>query len=532
MEAQLTSAPDRIASPVVRARVPRSWAFAALATLACLLYVAWQQFGALRHQHLQVDELFFGACASRGLIDGLATVAGCHDNKAPLIYLLHGLIQSVSHPFDALPLKLTSGLLLAAIATLAAVIARRAAHSQPHLAALATTILLMAALVPNPSLLAVKTELLGMLFVLMALALAPRERIRTRHALGIGLALGLALMSKQSYLFLLPIGIWLVWRASRNESQRRRGGLQLAHAAGLALPFALLAALFAANGRLQEFLGTTFLYPAVYGDSAAPPSLFKALLWRSTAVSEFLQFTPIHIALVLLAGLAIKDKATSTPQQRSLLMACGLALVILLVAPVLFNYHVIPFWILASIIGGVALADAHAAGGRSTLFAAAALLAAALLGLGMTLRQNSGLAQPDTLAASLEPSAGRYAYVLGMEPAFYARGFIPASSVQFPWALPGTPGTWAYRPPAPGSWVYEVLQAQQQRNLAQLYQDFARTPPAYIVTTDLYARSAGSQKYTDVPQLDDYLARHCEHQGDIADSRGHPGHLFACRPVR
>lgn len=498
--------------------------------IICLLYVGRQQFGPLRHQTLQEDEMFFSACASRSLVDGWATVAGCHDNKGPLIYLLHALLPSAAPPLDGLPLKLVSVLMLALLVVLASVLARRAAPARPALAGLATATLLIVALVPSPSLLAVKTEFLGVLFLLAALAVAPAERASPWPALGTGVALGLALMSKQSYMFLLPVGFWLVWRGSRGLPLRRAAALQLCVAVGIALPMLLLAALFAANGRLYEFLSTTFLYPAIYGGTADPlVHPLKALLWRLTNTSEFLSLTPVHVMLVMVAAFDLRAGPAATPLGRGLLAGSALSLLILLASPTAFKYHTIPFWVLSSILGGALLADALE---RGRAFASAALLAAAVLGLGMTLRNNGGSPTVDRLAEPLDPATGRYAFVLGLEPRFYARGFIPASSVQFPWALPGTPANWSYRPPAPGSRLHATLQAQQQHNLAVLYADFARTPPAYVVTTDLYARAPGSTRYADVPGFDEYLARNCEYRGPMPDSRDHPGHLFACRPPR
>lgn len=512
-----------------------AWAAAGLVVALCMAYVGVQQFGALRGQALQIDELFFGACASRAAIDGWAATAGCHDNKAPLIYLLHAALQQASRPYDPTVLKLASLALLGAITALSMRVARRAATVQPARAAVASALLLLCALVPNPAMLAVKTELLGVLFLLCGLAIAPPagQRLGALRALCIGLAFGAAVMSKQSYVLMLPAGLWLVWIASPGLPAPARGLRLLAFCAGSVLPGLLLAALFAASGSLLEFWATTFLYPAVYG-APLKASLAKRLLWQFATLSEFVQLVPIQLALALTVLLRGDLRSSSTPApQRALLLACGLTLLILLASPKLFPYHAIPFWVLASTLAGPVLAQGHAADGWGRSAAAAALLGAAVLGLGITLRTNDARQASFLQTDATQAPTRRHAFVIGMAPEFYAaEGFIPASRVQFPWALPGTPPSWAYHPPQPGSQLHTLLQAQQQRNLAQLYTDFARTPPAYIFIFDKYARAEGSPRQADVPGFDDYLARHCQLQGEVSDSSGSPGRRFACDAAR
>lgn len=520
--------PDRVGPADGHGYERTIWAIAALLTIACLLYVMQQQLGPLRHQVLQDDELFFGACASRAQVDGWASVAGCHDNKAPLIYLLHAALQGVSHPFDAPVLKATSIAMLALLAALVGCVAARLAPRQPRMAAIAAVAMLLCALAPSPSLLAVKTEFLGMLFVMLSLVVLSggARPASPGRALAAGVAMGLALMSKQSFALLLPALAWGLWRGSAPLPPAARGLRLLMAACGVVLPALALGLMFAAQGRLDEFLSTTFLYPAIYGNPE-PASLGKRLFWKTVTAGEFLMLTPIHVLLVTAALLAVRAQPRPAVLQTVLLQLCLLALGILLASPALFKYHAIPFWVLSAPLAGGLLATAASASATRQL-ACATLLAATLLAFAQTTVHNNGKQRTGVAVESLDPARGRFLYVLGMEPGYYARGFIPASSVQFPWALAGTPETWAYRHPRPESSVQRWLAAQQQRNLQQLYADFARTPPAYIVVIDLYARSAASKRTTDVPGFDDYLARHCERIGPAADTRGNPGHLFAC----
>ncbi|MEJ1935204.1 hypothetical protein WDZ92_33835, partial [Nostoc sp. NIES-2111] len=285
--------PDRVGPADGHGYERTIWAIAALLTIACLLYVMQQQLGPLRHQVLQDDELFFGACASRAQVDGWASVAGCHDNKAPLIYLLHAALQGVSHPFDAPVLKATSIAMLALLAALVGCVAARLAPRQPRMAAIAAVAMLLCALAPSPSLLAVKTEFLGMLFVMLSLVVLSggARPASPGRALAAGVAMGLALMSKQSFALLLPALAWGLWRGSAPLPPAARGLRLLMAACGVVLPALALGLMFAAQGRLDEFLSTTFLYPAIYGNPE-PASLGKRLFWKTVTAGGVLPFTP------------------------------------------------------------------------------------------------------------------------------------------------------------------------------------------------------------------------------------------------
>lgn len=512
-----------------------AWVVAAGMAGCCLAYVVWQQLGPLRHQVLQIDELYFGACAARGLVEGWAAVAGCHDNKAPLIYLLHATLQQIAPPHDAVALKALSAAMLAAIAALVYRLARRAAPEQPASAGIAAVLLLICALVQDPSMLAVKTELLGTGLLLLALLLASDagHALAWPRALAIGAAFGAAVMSRQTCALMLPMVLWAALRTGSRMTLRQGGRHLLLIGLGSLLPALALTGLYAASGKLQEFLATTFLYPAVYG-SATSAGVAKRLVWKFATASEFLQLAPVHVVLVLAALAAPLRGPAAAGLRQALLLGAGLALLVMLASPMLFSYHAIPFWVLACPLGGAVIAQGTAAAGPARALAAGALLGATLLALGVTLQSNGRPSQaPLQGIEAMQPAAGRYAYVLGMVPQVYARGFIPASSILLPWALPDTPATWAYRPPAPDSPVFAPLHAQQQRNLARLYADFERTPPAYIAIIDTYARAAASpHQHADVPGFDDYLAQHCRLLAPLSDGRNHPGKLFACNSAR
>ena len=80
---------------------PRVALALAVAALSGLLVL---EFGAWRGEAIAVDELHFAACAARGNAAGQLPVAGCHDNKTPLIYALHQLVQQLHglYPLSAI----------------------------------------------------------------------------------------------------------------------------------------------------------------------------------------------------------------------------------------------------------------------------------------------------------------------------------------------------------------------------------------------------------------------------------------------
>jgi len=192
-------------------------------------------------------------------------------------------------------------------------------------------------------------------------------------------------------------------------------------------------------------------------------------------------------------------------------------------------------WIPMSIVGGVLAArfwqDSPSEGSRSAQVMILAFeLAASLSATIQTLKRNDAVGRPipgDTL--SRDDRQVRYAYVLGMWHHLYVTGnLVPASQVMFPWALPGVPGFWAYTPPAAGSMKRRLLDEVQQHNLRQLFDDFGKTPPEYIVLVHAYSRASDSTRLSDVPGLDEYIGRHCVYQGDIADDRGKPASVYRC----
>lgn len=525
----------------------------ALLALACIAYVFKDQVARPAGQFLQYDELFFSSCAARESVTGWASIAGCHDNKAPLILLTHALIATFFGPYNAGALKISSAVLFSLLTLAGALVAARMTPQRPRTAALATACLLVVALVPRPATLAMKTELMGAFFVLAGLALMlrrPGAPTLLQALLG-GIAVGLATMSKQTYALIAPVGLLaLLLSSASTQAWHLRLRVAIAFVLGLALPAGGLALLFASHGKLDEFVYSTFVYPGFYGGDA-PQDLPHRLIWTGTSFGEFLRFSPTHLIWALLAlpvfltrqrlqaRLPEQAEDWALTERRGWLMMMGAlfaALLMIAASPLLFESHPIPFWVFSSVLGGAIVGNSLASGqAADRQFANAILLSAALFGVVLTVRSNNGQSRPIGDEALLKAPAGAPVFVLGMAPEFYAYGrFTPASSIQYPWALPGTPRSWAFRAPAENSTaaLAAVLHRQQQRNVQTLYEDFARTPPRYIVVFENHAKQPGSPRISDVPGLDAYIQARCHFLTSVrADQPSNgAGRAYLCNP--
>lgn len=516
--------------------------FALLLALVSLAYVARLQFGPLKHLPLDLDELHFTSCAARKAAAGALSTASCHDNKGPLISLLHQAIQDPAQPYDGLRIKLAAFGLLLVVAGQCAWLAWRMAGVP---AALLAAALVIGALAPAPNLFGLKPDLLGLSFLLGALTL-----LTTSKAPGpwlqqylCGVLLGLAALSKQTCAFIYPfLVLWTTARGPAGSAGRLRSALisSACIGSGLVTPMLLAGLIFAAQGQGEGYLASLFLYPSVYGQ-ASPFAPVTAWAWRSVDLLMLLSNQPF-LLLTFLAGLIVlllptKRGGLAWTEPLALLVTVALVhCAVLWIAPVLFPQHVVLPWIPMAIVGGVLAArfwqDSRAEGSRAAqVLVLALVLAASVSATVQTLKRNDAAGRPipgDTL--SRDDGQLRYAYVLGMWHHLYVTGrLVPASQVMFPWALPGVPAFWAYTPPAPGSVKRRLLDEVQQHNLRQLFDDFARTPPETIVLVHAYSRASDSARLSDVPGLDDYIARHCAYQSEIADDRGKPGSVYRCR---
>lgn len=518
-------------------------------TALSLLNVGLIEFGPRHDRAIQVDELYFAACAARGTAAGEILVAGCHDNKTPLIFALHQLVQRSTPPYyDVHAVKVAAFVTVALVCALVGYLAFRLAGG---LAAASAVALLAQVFAYEAPLIALKTDTTGAVFLLVSLALllGPEASPRLARIFAAGCMLGMALLVKQTYAF-AALGVYAWLLAVAIAGQRpwlatflRRG---LVFGLGVLGVFGLCLLIFVVQDRQLDFLSSAVLYPSIHG-SGNGPDAGKHFVWKLASIFSILADTPLVVVAFTVAaagtiGLwAVQGNAVDrTAKGRLLIVSTALAmLAMLLMTPTFFDYHLIPAWALMAICGGVAISDAFssrfAESPRATTSLATGLLVSAVLMSASSWTTNGsrkGTVDTWTPADVVGTGSGEYAYVLGTWPDFYVyNGLVPASDVLFPWALPGAPGHWGFTLPDPDSLRGRWLAAAHDRNIRKLIDDFGHTPPRYIVVIDEMARSSDSGRVSDVPGFDEYLIAHCGYMRAMTDSNMRPGKLFGCGPA-
>jgi hypothetical protein len=474
----------------------------------------------------EIDQYYFSACAVRGLDLGQIPIAACHDNKGPLIYLLYEIVFALAGAYNFLAIKSVAlVLLLLDIALLSWTAFRLAGMA----AAAMTAALMLLGLSSDVAFLAFKTELAGGIFLTAALLVlsAPQAgKSASRLALA-GLFVGIAVTAKQLYAFSgFAVIVWLF--LSQPVRSFHTFGKFLARSllfGGFVLvPFALFWLAFARQSNSADYFASFFLYPSVYGSSGGGG--LANILRRTAAVMAGLTD---HTLLVLMTAAAAVTFIIATPSRNSasagfsdprwlFILVVLFLLTALIMSPVWFAYYVVllvgPMVLLSGTIFGdwwdhVRQISARAAATFIIVFCVGSMLVATRTWQTNGMRDIEAVpARP--IAATPAGASTRYAYEFGEQPDFYAAGhYIPASSIQFPWALPGTPERWSYKRPPSGTFVARMLAADQARNLAQLYADFARTPPSYVMLQSDFVRNPNSPNAIDIPGFQDYLDRHC-----------------------
>lgn len=480
------------------------------------------EFGPWRAEVFGVDEQYFATCATRGLAVGEVPSSGCHDNKAPMIFWVHQAVQTLGAPFSAVDIKLAAVAVVAGLLVLLARIVHPVGGALGAAAAVALALQFWAA---NSGFMALKTETVGMAFVLASLAcLVPRAPTLPVAGLS-GLLLGLAVLTKQTHLLLLPLLlVWLLVLHRQGDLPRARA-IALVLCLGLVAPLVLVAGYFAIQGRLGAFLSSALLYPSVYGQ-ASDRSIGYTLIWRTgLLLQQLAQMPALPLLFVLsLARPAAASTGTGALPWRQhglrLLQWATLAqMVVVVIAPHVFDYHAVPAKILMSAVGGIAVADlvrrigASAPGDLVRLNSA--LLASTLLMAAVAWSGNGGRGRgqpPQKTNFQVNDQGHAFGYVLGMWPEFYfANRLTPASDVMFPWAIRGTPGNHLYTLPPAGSVQASVLDAARARGVRDLLADLHRNPPAFIALVSDMARAPASANTTDVPEMAAYLQAHCSH---------------------
>jgi hypothetical protein len=520
--------------------------FAALlaTTLAALVFLVHVEFSVLADRATQIDEDFFSACAARGLGLGALPFAGCHDNKAPLIYVIYEILFKVSGLYNFTAVKFAALVLVALNIALLAALAFRLAGA---VAAIMTASLALTYLTVDVGNLALKTELVGGLFVICALWVLSAQQARKsigRLALA-GLLIGLAVVSKQLYAFAgFGVIFWLLLCSPvRSPSQFLFFlGRSTLFGVFVIVPFAAFWLVFALRGTATDYLLSFFLYPAVYGDGRgfSLATLVRHALTIAAGLREHTMLLAMSAAattMVILTGKPSEQGGRFSDPRWLFLIVMAFLISALIVTPMWLPYYVMFAGAPMALLSGIVFADywkqAWQASPPLSLAALVAIAVGAAINMADIWHRNGVHDDLDLhaspLPAKASPSA-RYAYQLGDRPDFYAMGgFIPASSVQFHWALPGTPDNWSYTKPRAGTFAGRMLDVYQARNLRRLYADFERTPPRYILLQSNYARAADSTNATDIPGFQNYLDHNCKFLTQISVGTI-PSVLFECAP--
>ena len=507
---------------------------ALLASLLGVLLLAKVEFGGRGDLPMQLDELYFATCAARGMAAGEVPVSGCHDNKGPLIFLLYQAVMDPAHPYRLATIKWAGFALGGLVSVLGALLALRIGGRVAAVLALA---LALQTCTLDPWFFSLRTESLGMACMLLAaLALLPRGAgpLAGWRVAVAGLMCGLALLARQNFLFLVVgLAAWLV--VSQWGSWRRLLRFALLFGLGVLAPMLMFAWVFHLQGKVAEYAASLFVYPALYGSNAEEGALRRMLL-KLALLAEYVQPLSAFAAMGVLGGVALLQRrlplsADAAVAARLTLVLAAASLIFLVLVPVLLRPHLWPSLLLMAVLAAPVLA--HGLSQRDWRWPVAGLLL--LLSL-ITLLSAWGGPQGNPLrdrknlqAPKIAEAQGGFAYVVGMWPKIYSdNGWIPASTVMYPIALPEAPQTWAFKPPEPGSLKSRVLLPLREHNQSQLLADFARTPPRVIVTIDRDARRPGSQDATDIPVLRSYLSQHCTLGRRLEEGTPYASSLFLC----
>lgn len=502
-----------------------------------MLRLASMEFGPWRAEAIAVDELYFSACAMRGVDVGEVPSTGCQDNKAPIIFLVHQFVLAAAGTYSIVGVKVAA---FGVVAVLITMVAGWAWRLTGPLGAMVAASLALQVLASDARLIALKTESVGGVFMLAgALLLTGADRVGGARWFASGVLLGLAVMTKQTFGF-AAVAI-MVWRWTKRDAWAGSGARQTLRVSALfalggSLPALIFLAAFHARDQHVDFLTSVFLYPLLYTSAEFSAGNLSELAWRATDIMADLSNTPLLIGLSAMAiayamrrGDSDEREPASSPVFAMILSLLALSVV----SPIYFKYHLVPALLLLAVAGGSAFHVGARAVARCPVAAAramsAGIVALAFLTTSQIWKSNSGRTRMVELLnerAAFGEFSGSYAYSLG-DPGFYVyNGLIPASDAGFLWALPGTEATWCYTPPTPGTWKWRLVRPWQENNARRLIRDFEKTPPRFIV---LESAPVGSAKLTGVELLDRYMARNCAFDRVIKTRRSEDNFVFACR---
>lgn len=513
----------------------------------------WRELTTFVGDYTHVDEIFFAVCATRGLSVGDIPISGCHDNKAPLIYLLYQLVEVLSGRYSLIGIKVAGAFCTVAAIASVAFLGYRIAGV---LAAVLGAMLAAQVLAINSELLAFKTELVGTIFMLIGAMCLLSWRL-SRSALTLcwsGLYFGLAIMTKQTFAFgVFGAGIWLLFCpvADKPGELSVRAIRWLLFNFAVMLPAILFFAIFAFRGQSLDFLASVFLHAMAYGTGGAPLS-WSEHAWKAGWILH--QFGLVYpLTLAFSAALAVwiymqgTRPAVSFENSSSLGLLFSLSLCMAVVPVISRQYflpHLLPAWLLMAVAAGVSIAgwqkwgvaryggrgDWQVAVGTVSLIAALLMFVNSWYMNGDVKKREAAKQHVLDEGSRIPNVQGSYGYVLGVRPEFYFfNGIIPASDVLYPAALirdgQASPNTETGKQE---NLLSRLSVAMQTHATRRLMEDFAITPPDHIFLVDRWARSTGTQGVTDVKLLGDYIRTHCVHSRTVVGKPYQTGNLYVC----
>src|SRR5439155_3826753 len=289
-------------------------------------------------------------------------------------------------------------------------------------------------------------------------------------------------------------------------------------------PFLLFWWIFAAQGTAVDYLSSFFLYPAIYGfgNERTVTNIAREALTIVAGFADSFLLTIMFagaVAAFLLSEQSSRPASGRFADPRWLILITTIFLITaLLTVRMWLPYYIVLVAGPMALFCGVIFGDHWSRAWRASSLMASAVIVAIIIGAAaLTARtwstnalSNNSIVPPRNLAPVQAGPSSRYAYQLGQQVDFYASGrFIPASSLQFVWAFPQTPDIWAYKKPVGDTFIRRLLSQRQAQNVTQLYADFSRTPPSYILLQSNFARVPHSANAVDIPGFQDYLDRHC-----------------------
>ncbi len=245
--------------------------------------------------YIESDEAAFGACAARQLALSLLPLSQCVDVKPPGIVAVYELVYGLFGPYSSYGLRLTAALTMLGCASATYHLARLAKGKAVARTAAAIFILFASS---SYFLLSLKTELIAILFIQIALICLVKFEQSARSALLVaaGLFVGVAIMFKQPAILFcgsLSVSLFILNRSSASIMTRVKPIFYFG--ASCLLFLITVAFVYYVAGNFEEFVQQTWHRPALY--AAQGSDLPQA--WRK------LFQTPANLPLVSILTLTI-----------------------------------------------------------------------------------------------------------------------------------------------------------------------------------------------------------------------------------